>query len=84
MATTNTGRHLDDANIAKAQPRNLDLGCSRDWLDLCITDDGKNAKPLANFANVMTGLRHDFGLCTALAFDEMLSAPILLHDIGIR
>jgi predicted P-loop ATPase len=58
------------------------IGCSRHWLDLCITDDGKNAKPLGNFANVMIGLRNDVGLCGALAFDEMLCAPMLLHDIG--
>jgi predicted P-loop ATPase len=50
------------------------------WLGACIT--GETGKPLANLANVLTALRTDPALCAALAHDEMLRAPMLLHPIG--
>jgi predicted P-loop ATPase len=58
------------------------LGRKPDWLDLCISDGRKHAKPVANLANVLIALRHDPGLRGALAYDQMLCAPMLLHDIG--
>src|SRR5262245_49754925 len=83
MATDNAFRGDDHSEIAKPEALYSEMiDSTRDWLALCITDDGKNAKPLANFANVMTALRNDLGLCRALAYDEMLSAPVLLHNIG--
>jgi predicted P-loop ATPase len=54
-----------------------------DWLRGCIMGDGKKPKPLSNLANALHGLRHDPMLRDALAYDEMLCAPMLLHEIGL-
>jgi len=51
-----------------------------DWLKHCIVNDRN--KPLAILANVMTALQRDRNLSDAVAFDEMLCAPVLLHEIG--
>jgi predicted P-loop ATPase len=58
------------------------LAPGKTWLNDCILSDGKNPKPLPILANVMRALRSDPGLRDAFAFDEMLQAPILLHQIG--
>jgi predicted P-loop ATPase len=50
------------------------------WLNQCITDD--KGKPLAILANALIALRNDPAVRDALAFDEMLRAPMLLHEIG--
>jgi predicted P-loop ATPase len=50
------------------------------WLSECIKD-GKG-RPLPNLANAYTALEHDPALRDAIAFDEMLRAPMLLHEIG--
>jgi hypothetical protein len=54
----------------------------RAWIDQCILGDGKNPKPLAILANAMIALRSDPAIRDALAYDEMLAAPILVHPIG--
>jgi predicted P-loop ATPase len=51
-----------------------------EWPGLYIVDGA--GKPLANLANALTVLRTDPGLDRALAFDEMLRAPMLLHPVG--
>jgi predicted P-loop ATPase len=51
-----------------------------DWLGACIT--GETGRPLANLANALTALRTDPALCGALAYDQMLCAPMLMHPIG--
>jgi predicted P-loop ATPase len=59
----------------------LPKNTNSDWPSLYITDD--RGKPLANLANVMTALRTDAGLSNALAYDEMLRVPMLLHPVGL-
>ena len=54
----------------------------RSWRDKCILGDGKNPKPLPNLANALIALRNDPGMQDALGYDEMLRAPMLLHEIG--
>ena len=53
-----------------------------DWLRLSILGDGKPPRPLPNVANALTALRNDPAVRDALAYDEMLCAPVLLHEIG--
>ena len=53
-----------------------------EWIDQCIMGDGKNPRPLPNLANALTALKNDPGLRDAVAYDEMLCAPMLLHAIG--
>jgi predicted P-loop ATPase len=43
---------------------------------------GKNKRPLGDAANVMVALRNDPALIDAFAYDQMLSAEILVHPIG--
>ena len=45
-------------------------------------DDGKNPKPLPIVANALLALRNDPAVIDAFAYDEMLCAPILMHQIG--
>lgn len=47
-----------------------------DWLDLCITDGGKNPKPLPILHNALLALRSD-QYAAILGFDEMLAEPIV-------
>jgi predicted P-loop ATPase len=54
----------------------------RSWFNQCIVGDGKNAKPLPNVANALIALRNDPAVRDALAYDEMLCATMLLHEIG--
>jgi predicted P-loop ATPase len=54
----------------------------RSWLNHCIVGDGKNPKPLAVVANALIALRNDPAVRDALAYDEMLRATMLLHEIG--
>jgi predicted P-loop ATPase len=54
------------------------MTCS--WIKHCILNDRK--KPLPILANVMAALQHDTGLRDAVAYDQMLCAPVLLHEIG--
>jgi predicted P-loop ATPase len=53
----------------------------RNWLSLCQVD-GKTPKPIPNLFNAFVALRHDDALRDAFAFDEMLRAPVLVHEIG--
>jgi hypothetical protein len=48
------------------------------WLDQCL--EGVSGKPLPVLANVLTALRSDPALRDALAYDQMLSAAVLLHS----
>lgn len=43
---------------------------------------GKNPTPLPNVSNALIALRSDPGLREAIAYDEMLCAPILMHQVG--
>jgi predicted P-loop ATPase len=51
-----------------------------DWLSKCMCDSKK--RPLPILVNALIALRHDDGTRDAVAFDEMLRAPMLLHEIG--
>src|SRR5215475_8590747 len=55
---------------------------ARHWLSLCILSDGAKPKPLPNLANALIALRHDEAVSTAVAFDEMEHAVMLMHPIG--
>jgi predicted P-loop ATPase len=46
------------------------------WLASCIT---KNGQPMSTLANVMIALRNDPAVKDALAYDEMLRTPMLMH-----
>ena len=54
----------------------------RSWLHQCIVGDGKNPKPLPILANALIALRNDPEVRDATGYDEMLRAPVLLHEIG--
>jgi predicted P-loop ATPase len=53
------------------------------WLAQCIMSESKNPSPLPILANAMIALRTDSAVRDTLAFDEMLRAPLLLHEIGV-
>lgn len=50
------------------------------WLSKCMCDSKK--RPLSILVNALIALRNDDGTRDAIAFDEMLRAPMLLHQIG--
>ena len=50
-----------------------------DWIDGCIKSE--HGTPLSIFANAMEGMRSDPLLCEAVAYDEMLRAPILVNAL---
>ena len=50
------------------------------WLSKCMCDSKK--RPLPILVNALIALRNDDGTRDAIAFDEMLRAPMLLHQIG--
>jgi predicted P-loop ATPase len=52
------------------------------WLDQCIKSDSKSPKPLPIVANALLALRTDPALLDAFTYDEMLRAPMLMHQIG--
>jgi predicted P-loop ATPase len=52
------------------------------WLAQCIMSDGKNPKPLPILANAILALQSDPALRDAITFNEMLLAPMLMHEIG--
>jgi predicted P-loop ATPase len=54
----------------------------RHWLQQCVLGDGKKPKPLPILANALKALRGDPALIDAFAYDEMLCAPMLMHQIG--
>jgi predicted P-loop ATPase len=54
----------------------------RRWLSDCILSDGKNPKPLPIVANALIALRRDPAVCDAFAYDDMLRAPTVVHQIG--
>jgi len=51
-----------------------------DWLHLCLCGD--TGKPLPVLANALIALNNDPALRDAFAYDEMLRAPMLMHEIG--
>ena len=51
------------------------------WLSQCIKDP--KGKPIPNVANAITALEHDAEIRDALGYDEMLRAPVLIHQSGI-
>jgi len=53
---------------------------NRAWIHQCILGDNK--KPLPVLANALIALRTDPAVRDAVAFDEMLSAVMLLHELG--
>jgi Virulence-associated protein E/RepB DNA-primase from phage plasmid len=46
------------------------------WLASCVT---KNGQPMSMLANVMVALRSDPAVKEAIAYDEMLRTPMLMH-----
>jgi predicted P-loop ATPase len=50
------------------------------WLSKCMCD-GKQ-RPLPILVNALIALRNDDSTRDAIAFDEMLRAPMLMHEIG--
>ena len=46
------------------------------WLGMCLTE---RSKPMSTLANVMIALRNDPAVKDALAYDEMLRMPMLMH-----
>jgi predicted P-loop ATPase len=53
------------------------------WLSTCIMSEGKHPSPLPILGNAMIALRNDLAVRDTLAYDEMLRAPLLLHEIGV-
>ena len=51
------------------------------WFAKCIKD--VRGKPIPNVANAIIALEHDADIRDALSYDEMLRAPILVHQPGI-
>jgi predicted P-loop ATPase len=64
------------AMSVEAFPRN------RAWLKQCVLSDGRNRQPLPILANALIALNNDPAVRNALAFDEMLSVPFLMHPVG--
>jgi hypothetical protein len=54
----------------------------KSWLDRCIMSEGKNPKPLPIVTNALIALRNDPAVMGAFAYDEMLCALMLIHQIG--
>ena len=52
------------------------------WRVTCIMSEGKNPKPLPILANVMMALRMDPNVKNAVARDNMMCSPMLMHAIG--
>jgi predicted P-loop ATPase len=50
------------------------------WLKRCLVSD--TGKPLPVVANAVLALRSDPAVKDALGYDEMLRAPMLMHEIG--
>ena len=51
------------------------------WVSACIKDH--KGKPIANVANAILALEGAADIRDALAYDEMLRAPVLIHQPGI-
>jgi hypothetical protein len=72
------GKDLD-ADICRIREKvRQSIGCRGplpDWLDACITENGR---PMSTLANVMIALRNDPIVRDAFAFDEMLRASMLM------
>jgi predicted P-loop ATPase len=60
----------------KVQSGTWTSAASPAWLASCIT---KHGLPMSILANVMIALRNDPAVKDALAYDEMLCAPMLMH-----
>ena len=58
-------------------PGTVDL--DRAWLSQCIRSGGKKSKPLPVLANALIGVRAVWP--DAIAYDEMLCAPILMQPL---
>lgn len=55
-------------------------GQHRAWYDDCVL--GKGNKPLSIVANAVVALHHDHNIRDAYAYDELLRAPVMQHEIG--
>jgi predicted P-loop ATPase len=51
------------------------------WVSRCIKDD--KGRPIPNVANVIVALESDGDIRDALSYDEMLCAPVLVHQPGM-
>jgi len=64
----------DDDNV-------VHISKPQDWRLLCQKNEKK--KLLANFNNAMIALKHDPAVRDFVGYDEMLRAPVVLHEIGL-
>jgi hypothetical protein len=51
-----------------------------DWLQRCVLDE--HGKPIPNVSSALTALACDPDVRDVFAFDEMLRAPVMQHEIG--
>lgn len=58
----------------------LDEHRRKSWHSLCLLNS--SGKIVANLANVMQALRFDPAVRDCYAYDEMLRAPVMMHEIG--
>jgi predicted P-loop ATPase len=75
----------DDEHDQAWQEPNSDEGKEEHrihWRVTCIMSEGKNPKPLPILANVMMALRMDPNIKNAVARDNMMCSPMLMHEIG--
>jgi len=57
------------------------IGRPQDWRELCQKNEKK--KLLANLHNALIALKHDPAVRDFVAYDEMLRAPVVCHEIGL-
>src|SRR5688572_17075044 len=69
----NTGTALSNGAVIKAPPTDV-----AEWFDQFTTSNGV---AIPNLANAMVALRHAPALKHAIAYDEMLGAPILMTPL---
>jgi predicted P-loop ATPase len=65
---------MDDTNV-------INIGARQDWRSLCQKNE--KGKLLPNFHNALIALHNDPAIRDAFGYDEMLRAPVVLHEIGM-